>query len=218
MVVTGRRQEAIDEFNNLNIPNSLAILADSSDIDSNDAVFNQINELFGKVDILFLNAGIGKFIPFSDWTPSAFDELMNINVRGPFFTLQKGAAFLNDGASVMFNASVSSQSGMKGNSVYGASTAAIKLFSRVFANELSDRKIRVNTISPGPTATPIWSKIGLSQQELDGMGEQMINAIPLKRFGESEEVAKVALFLASDDSSFVNGIELFVDGGMTETS
>lgn len=216
VVITARRQEAVEEYNQNTSKNSFAVLADATDISANEGVLQQVKESFGKLDILFLNAGIGQFLPMTDWTEAAFDAVINTNLKGPFFTVQAALPFLNEGASVVFNASNASQMGMQGNSVYGASKAGIRLFTRVFANEFAASKIRVNSVSPGPIQTPIWGKLGMPEEALKGMGEQIASQVPLKRFGSAEEIANTVLFLASDDASYVNGVELVADGGLTQ--
>jgi len=216
VVITARRAEAVEEYNAQNIANSFAVLADAKDIEANKAVLKSIADRFGKLDVIFLNAGIGQFIPVADWTSEAFDNVIATNLKGPLFTVQAALPFLNDGASIVFNASNANKMGMAGNAVYGATKAGIRLYSRVLANELAPRKIRVNTLSPGPIETPIWEKLDMPQEALEAMGGQIQSQVPLQRFGTAEEMAKCALFLASGDSSYVNGAELVADGGLTQ--
>jgi NAD(P)-dependent dehydrogenase (short-subunit alcohol dehydrogenase family) len=140
---------------------------------------------------------------------------MNVNVKGVYFTVQKVLPILNDGGSIIFNTSVNAQLGMPGSSVYGASKAAVLSLNRIFAAELASRKIRVNAVSPGPIETPLYGKVGLEKEEVEGLGAALGEKILLKRFGQASEVAKTISFLASDDSSFITGTEIVVDGGLT---
>ena len=164
----------------------------------------------GPIDIVVANAGVGEFAPFGAVTEEHFDRLFNINVRGTLFTVQKALPLLNDGGSIILNGSVASVKGTAAFGVYAASKAALRSFVRTWTTDLKDRRIRSNVVSPGPINTPLASR-----QSADVIA-RMVSTIPMGRMGEPEEVAKVALFLASDDSSFVTGIELFVDGGRAQ--
>ena len=164
----------------------------------------------GRIDILFANAGVAEFAPLGSITEEHFDKLFNINVRGTLFTVQKALPLLNDGGSIILTGSVGSVKGTPAFGVYGATKAAIRNFVRAWTVELKDRRIRSNVLSPGPTDTPI-----VDQQPQDAIA-RIVSTIPMGRMGEPDEIAKAALFLASDDSSFVTGIELFVDGGRAQ--
>ena len=163
-----------------------------------------------RIDIVFASAGVGEFVPFGAVTEEHFDRLFNINVRGTLFTVQKALPLLNDGGSIILTGSVGSVKGTPAFGVYGATKAAIRNFVRAWTVELKDRRIRSNVLSPGPTDTPI-----VDQQPQDAIA-RIVSTIPMGRMGEPDEIAKAALFLASDDSSFVTGIELFVDGGRAQ--
>lgn len=213
VIVTGRNKEALAqaeaEFN------LIGIQADQTDLKSIDRLVDQVSSQFGKVDILFLNAGIAAFAPVDSASEEHFDSIMNVNVKGVYFTVQKLLPILNDGASIILNTSVNAHLGMPNSSVYAASKAAVLSLNKVFAVELASRKIRVNAVSPGPVETPLYGKLGLSNEEVAGFGTVLGEKILLKRFAQSSEIAKTVGFLASDDSSFITGTEIIVDGGLT---
>lgn len=214
VLVTARREEAAHSFNETYGKDAKAIVADAVSPQTNGIVLEEAGSFLGHIDILFLNAGIGVFKPFEQWNEKDFDQIININLKSPFFTIQSLLPLIRNGASIIFNGSSASSSGMKGNTVYGATKAGLRLFSRVLAHELAEKQIRVNTLSPGPIQTPIWSKMGLPEEQVRQLGASIVEQVPLSRFGTAEEMASVALFLASDQSSFVTGIELFADGGV----
>ncbi len=166
--------------------------------------------------MLFVNAGVARFAPVSAVDEAFFDAQFAINVRGAYFVIKHAAPIMSEGGSIILTSSTAGVSGGDAMSVYAASKAAVRSFGRTFAAELAPRRIRVNTISPGPIETPIFGKVGLTAEQLAGFAEGMIARIPLKRIGQAEEVAAAALFFASDESSFTTGAELFVDGGMVE--
>lgn len=213
VIVTGRNKEALAKAETeLNVT---GIVADQSDLKSIDNLVAEVKTQFGKVDILFLNAGIAAFAPVDSASEEHYDSIMNVNVKGVYFTVQKVLPILNDGGSIIFNTSVNAQLGMPGSSVYGASKAAVLSLNRIFAAELAGRKIRVNAVSPGPIETPLYGKVGLEKEEVEGLGAALGEKILLKRFGHATEVAKTVSFLASDDASFITGTEIVVDGGLT---
>ena len=213
VIVTGRNKEALAQAEKeLNVT---AIEADQSDLISLDSLVKQVADQFSKVDIVFINAGIAAFAPVDLASEEHYDSVMNINVKGVYFTVQKLLPILNDGASIIFNTSINAHVGMPNSSVYAASKAAVLSLNRVFATELAPRKIRVNAVSPGPVATPIYGKLGLEKEEVEGFGAVLGGRILLKRFGLPEEIAKTVGFLASDDASFITGTEIVVDGGLT---
>lgn len=216
VVITGRRQEALDEAVKEIGGDITGILADAKDLSAGKAAIDQTVAKHGNIDILFLNAGIAGFMPLSEITEEHFDETFDTNVKGPFFTTKYAIPHLNEGAVVIGNTSIVNQKGFPGSSVYSATKAALRSLSRVLANELSAKKIRAVSVAPGPIETPIYSKMGMSEQELDEMGAGFAQQVPLGRFGSSEELAKAVLFLASDDASFANGIELSIDGGLSQ--
>ena len=216
VVVTGRDQKALDAAVAELGERATGIRGDVANLDDLDRLFAQVREQFGRVDVLFANAGIAPFVPFEAVTEAHFDGLFDINVRGLFFTVQKALPLLSEGASVILNASVVAQSGIPNTSVYSATKAAVRSLGRTLAAELSPRGIRVNVVSPGLIETPLIGKLGLSQDELDAFTEQVVQQTPLGRPGKPEEIAATVAFLASDDGSYFTGAELVADGGMIQ--
>jgi NAD(P)-dependent dehydrogenase (short-subunit alcohol dehydrogenase family) len=214
VVITGRRQKELDEAVKTIGHGAVGIAGDVSKNADLDALYATIKQKFGHIDVLFANAGHGKVVPTPNVTEEHFVSEMSTNVKGVYFTVQKALPLLKDGASVILTGSVISIKGMAGFSVYNATKAAVRSFARTWANELRQQKIRVNVLSPGPIETPIFGKMGLTKEQQDGFGSAVTGMVPLGRFGKPEEIASAAVFLASDESSYVNGIELFVDGGM----
>ncbi|MDI1435840.1 MULTISPECIES: SDR family oxidoreductase [Polyangium] len=167
------------------------------------------------VDVLFLNAGVAKFGPITSLDEAAFDDSFRINVRGPWLYIKHFAPILRRGGAIVVNSSINNQLGMPGSSVYAASKAAVRSIVRVAAAELAEAGIRVNAVSPGPIETPLHTKLGFPEEARKGFAQGLIAQIPMRRFGTADEVAKAALFLASDDASFMTGEEIVLDGGMT---
>jgi NAD(P)-dependent dehydrogenase (short-subunit alcohol dehydrogenase family) len=190
------------------------VQSDSSDVAAIHALMADIKARHGRLDIAFVNAGMALFGPITAVDEAFFDKQFALNVRGAFFTMQGAAAIMPDGGSIVLTASVVAVKGMENASVYSATKAALRSFGRTFAAELVSRRIRVNTVSPGPIETPIFGKTGLPAEVLAGMGDALKASVPMKRFGSADEVASAALYLASDDSAFVTGIDLPVDGGI----
>ncbi len=216
VIITGRNQSSLDEAVS-DIGNGvLAIQGDVSNLDDLDNLYNIVKDKFGKIDILFANAGIAELAPFEETTEEFYDRHFDINVKGLFFTVQKALPLMNNGGSVILNASIVGVKGFQNFSVYSASKAAVRSFARTWATDLAPRNIRVNAISPGPIETPIYEKFGLPQEDLDAMGDAITQQVPLARFGTADEIANAALFLASDESSYINGIDLSVDGGLAQ--
>ncbi len=216
VVITGRNQEALDAAVAELGDRATGIHGDVANLEDLDRLFAQVQEQFGRVDVLFANAGIAPLGPFEAVTEDHFDSLFNINVRGLFFTVQKALPLLSEGASVILNASVVAQSGLPNTSVYSATKAAVRSLGRTLAAELSPRGIRVNVVSPGLIETPFWGKVGLSQDETDAFGKQVIQQTPLGRPGKPEEIAATVAFLASDDASYFTGADLVADGGLIQ--
>jgi NAD(P)-dependent dehydrogenase (short-subunit alcohol dehydrogenase family) len=180
-----------------------------------DRLYATVSQQLGKIDILFVNAGVYKFVPLSATTEGLFDELFDINAKGAYFTIQKALPYLNDGASIILNTSVVDEKGFVNGSVYAATKAAMRSFTRSIAAEVVSRGIRVNAVSPGPIYTPAgFERSGLSPQEMDAFAQGIINQVPMKRFGQPEEIAGAVAFLASSDASFMTGAEVPVDGGL----
>ena len=216
VVITGRNQETLDAAVAELGERATGIRGDVANLEDLDRLFAQVQEQFGRVDVPFANAGIAPFVPLEAVTEKHFDVLFNINVRGLFFTVQKDLPLLSEGASVILNASVVSQSGLPNTSVYSATKAAVRSLGRTLAAELSPRGIRVNVVSPGLIETPLVGKLGLSQDEVEAFGAQIVQQTPLGRLGKPEEIASTVAFLASDDASYFAGADLVADGGMIQ--
>ena len=209
--ITGRRQEQLDEAVRTIGRNVTGIQGDAGNLADLDRLYETVEAAKGKIDILYASAGIGEFgVPLGSITEAHFDKTFDVNVRGTLFTVQKALPLLRDGGSIIMTGSIASVKGFPGFSVYNASKAAVRSFARTWTNDLKDRKIRVNVISPGTIDTGIF--VGVPKEVKD----QFISLIPMGRIGEPHEIATAALFLASDNSSFVTGIELFVDGGTAQ--
>ena len=216
VVITGRNLEALDAAVAQLGDRAIGIRGDVTKFEDLDRLFAQIQERFGRIDVLFANAGIAPLVPCEAVTEEHFDNLFNTNVRGLFFTVQKALPLLSKGASIILNASVVAQSGLPNTSIYSATKAAVRSLGRTLAAELSPRGIRVNVVSPGLIETPFWGKVGLSKEEVDAFGDQVIQQTPLGRPGRPEEIAATAAFLASGDASYFTGADLVADGGMIQ--
>ncbi|HET9378863.1 MAG TPA: SDR family oxidoreductase [Chthoniobacterales bacterium] len=214
--ITGRREPelaaAVKEIGK----NVTAVAGDVSNLGDLDRLFAQIKREKGKLDILFANAGVAKYAPLGTISEEFFDSIFNINVKGLLFTIQKALPLLPDGASIILNASIVASKGLSANSVYSATKAAVRSFARTWTTDLKDRRIRVNAVSPGSTDTPGFNDL-LASAEVGQERLKMIpKIVPLGRLGTSDEIAKAVVFLASDDSSYITGTELFVDGGFAQ--
>lgn len=216
VVITGRDQKTLDEAKREIGGDVLAVQSDTSSLTDIDKLFAAVKEEFGHIDVLFVNAGVGKFAPVEAVTEEMFDSIMDINFKGAYFTIQKALPFLNDNASIVLNTSISAHIGMPNSSVYAASKAALITLARTLSTELVGRGIRVNAVSPGPIATPILNRLGLPPEALEETRNSLEDQVPMKRFGRAEEIAKTVLFLASTDSSFLLGTEIIADGGMSQ--
>ena len=197
--------------------NITGVQGDVSNLGDLDRLFAQIKREKGKLDIVFANAGVAKFVPFGEITEEHYDSIFNINVKGLLFTVQKALPLVPDGGSIILNASIVASRGLAANSVYSATKAAVRSFARTWTTDLKERHIRVNAVSPGPIETPGLNNLmasagGASEERL----KMLSSGVPLGRLGTPDEIAKAVVFLASDDSSYVTGTELFVDGGFAQ--
>jgi len=214
VAIAGRSRKTLDEAVKTIGNGVLAVQADVAKLADIDKLYAEVSKKFGKIDVLFVNAGVAKFAPFEQTSESLYDENFSINTKGAFFTIQKALPYLNDGASIILNASVAGSTGNPGTSAYSATKAALRSFARTTAAELAGRGIRVNVVSPGPIETPIFGRTGLPQEAVDAFAKEVLAKVPLKRFGQPEEVAGVVAFLASQDASYITGVEINVDGGL----
>lgn len=215
VIITGRNAQALDQVvAEVANPKLTSILADAASSSAMQAAFDQVKAQFGRLDILFLNAGIAPVAPVEVMTEESFDGLFDTNVKGVFFAVQKALPILSQGSSIIINSSTVNAKGMAGFVAYAATKAAVRSFARGMSVELAPRGIRVNCVSPGPIATPIWGKVGLTEQQAQEAGAKIVSTVPAGRFGTSEEIADAVVFLASDESKYAVGIDLYIDGGM----
>ena len=214
VIISGRDEKSLSEASEAIGSDTLAVRADVSKIAEIENLFAKVKQRFAGIDILFANAGVAKFSPVQDATEAHFDENMDINFKGAFFTVQKGLPLLRDGGAVICNTSVVDQKGWAGTSVYSASKAALRSLTRTLAAELVGRRIRVNAVAPGPISTPIYGRMGMPADALDQFASGIMAQVPMKRFGDPDEIAKAVAFLASDEASYITGVELNIDGGL----
>ena len=192
------------------------VQVDVSHVTEIESLYRHVKSKYGMLDILFANAGISQFLPTELVDEPFFDNHFNINVKGVYFTVAKSLPLMNQGGKIMVTSSAASIKGMSGLSVYSATKAAVRSFVRVWAAELAPRQINVNSISPGPVDTPIFAKMKMGEEQMKELSAFILNSVPLHRFGQPEEIAKVALFLASDDASFLTGADIMADGGFSQ--
>jgi NAD(P)-dependent dehydrogenase (short-subunit alcohol dehydrogenase family) len=211
VVITGRDRRTLDAAAREIGGEVLALRSDAASLADIDGLFAAVKEKFGRLDVLFVNAGVAQFAPVEETTEELFDHVMDINFKGAYFTVKKALPLLADGASVVLNTSVVAHVGFPAASVYSASKAALLSLVRTLSADLAGRRIRVNAVSPGPIETPIFGRTGLPAEAKQGFGEQ----VPLKRLGRPEEIASAVLFLAGPDSSFLVGAEIVADGGVS---
>jgi NAD(P)-dependent dehydrogenase (short-subunit alcohol dehydrogenase family) len=214
VIITGRRKDAIEKA--ANELGAIPFVADQASLKDTDALYEEVRKSYGKVDILFVNAGIvGNLGPIETKTEADFDSVMNINFKGAYFTLSKFIPLLNDGASVVILSSMVASTYKPNSSVYQASKAALNSIAKTAAAELAPRKIRVNIVSPGPTKTEVMTKMGLDDSAVKQIQEHLVESIPLKKMGTAEDVAKMVVYLSDEAASFVTGSDIVIDGGIT---
>jgi len=216
VVITGRRQPELDSAVKQIGGDALGVRGDVSNLADLDRLYATVKEKHGRVDVLFANAGGGEFAPLGQITEEHFDKAFDGNVKGLLFSVQKALPLMPDGASIILNASIVGSKGFPATSVYSATKAAVRSFARTWTTELKDRRIRVNAVSPGSTDTPGLSELFASSETGQQRAKMITATVPLGRLGRPDEIAKAVTFLASDDSSYVTGIELFVDGGVAQ--
>jgi NAD(P)-dependent dehydrogenase (short-subunit alcohol dehydrogenase family) len=216
VIVTGRSEQSVRDAQNELKANGVAIAADVTKSADLDSLFKQVREKYGQIDVLYVNAGIAKLGSVAETSEEAFDEILDANFRGAYFTVQKALPLIKDGGAIVFTTSWFDAAGVAGTSAVSASKAALRNLTRTLASELIARNIRVNAVSPGVIETPLLGKLGLSEADARDLGKALLQQIPAKRFGKPEEVATAVAFLASDDASYITGVELAVDGGRTQ--
>ena len=214
--ITGRRQSELDLAARQIGKNVTGVQGDVSKLADLDRLYATVKQEKGQIDILFANAGAGEIAALGAISEEHFDKAFNINVKGLLFTVQKALPLFQDGGSIILNASITASKGMEAFSVYSATKAAVRSFARCWTVDLKARKIRVNAISPGPIDTPGYGNLGLSKEQEEQFKKNVVGSVPMGRMGSADEIAKAVLFLASDDSSYITGAELFVDGGMAQ--
>lgn len=214
VVISGRSKKTLNEAVRTIGNGVLSIQADVANLADLDKLYKEVADNLGKIDVLFVNAGVAKFAPLAETSESTYDEQFDINIKGAYFTIQKAVPLLNDGASIILNTSVVDSKGNVGTSAYSATKAALRSLARTAAAELVGRGIRVNAVAPGPIVTPIFEKTGLPQEAVDQFAKEIVEKVPMKRFGQPEEVAAAVAFLASEDASYITGVEINVDGGV----
>ncbi len=211
VLITGRKPEAVQQAAAA-LGKADSFIADQGKIEDSQKLAAYVRDRYGKIDILFVNAGVAAMEPFAGVTEASFDTVMDINLKGAFFTVQHLLPLINDGGTIILLSSVNAYAGMPGASVYSASKAGLNSLGRTLSRELASRKIRVNIVNPGPVATPILEKAGIPKEAINE--EQLAKALPIGRIGQPEEIAKLVSFLASDDASFITGAEYNIDGGI----
>ena len=215
VIVTGRTPATIEAAQGELGENAIVIHSDATSLPDMDALAKKVKETFGKLDVLFVNAGYGRFIPFEAVTEEVYDEMLNVNAKGPYFIVQKLAPLMPEGSSVVFTTSMANVKGVPNLSAYGAAKAALRQMTRSLAAELLPRGIRVNAVSPGPIESPILQKVGMPKEAADQIYLQMKESVPMKRIGQAEEVAKAVAFFAFD-ATYTTGAEFPVDGGWSQ--
>jgi len=214
VAISGRSRKTLDEAVRAMGNGVVAVQADVAKLTDLDKLYAEVSQKLGKIDVLFVNAGVAKFAPLGETSESVYDEQFDINIKGAYFTIKKALPLLNDGASIILNTSVAASTGTPRTSAYSATKAALRSLARTAAAELAERGIRVNAVAPGPIVTPIFDKTGLPKEAVDAFAQEIAARVPMKRFGQPEEVAATVAFLASQDASYITGVEINVDGGL----
>ena len=214
VAITGRNEKSLESAAEEIGKGTLALQSDSGSVAEIERAINKIGEYFGRIDALFVNAGVAKLLPFEKITEEIFDEMVRINMKGVFFTVQTAVPLMPKGSAIVLNGSINGHLGMPGTTVYGASKAAVINMAKTFSAELLEKGIRVNTVSPGPITSSLLARDGVSQEKLQETKNWIQSQIPAKRFGTPEEIAAAVLYLTSSESAFVLGAELIIDGGM----
>jgi NAD(P)-dependent dehydrogenase (short-subunit alcohol dehydrogenase family) len=215
--ITGRRQAELDAaVREIGENHVTGVQGDVAKLYDLDKLYGTVKARKGRLDILFANAGAAEFVPLGEITEEHFDEIFGANVKGLLFTVQKGLPLMPDGGSIILNASIVASKGLQATSVYSATKAAVRSFARTWTTDLKVRRVRVNAVSPGYIDTPAWRRILASSENGEQRKQMISDSVPFGRWGTSDEIAKVVVFLASDDSSYVTGTELFVDGGFAQ--
>ena len=214
VVVTGTNPATIEAARAELGPNATVLRSDAADVASQKVLAEQLKEIFGEVDAVFINAGVAELRPVEAWDEAAYDRTLSINLKGPYFLIQALLPILASPASIVLNTSINAHIGMPTSSVYAASKAGLLSLARTLSGELIGRGIRVNAVSPGPVSTPLYGKFGMSPEDMKKTAEHIKGLVPAGRFGEPSEIAKAVVFLASDEATFTVGAELIIDGGM----
>ncbi len=216
VIVTARNQQRLEESKAAVGEGIEIFTADVGHVDQIEALFEHVGNKHGRVDIVFANAGLGTLSPFDMVEEDYFDRMITVNLKGAFFCVRKALPWMKEGGSVIFNTSIANTKGYPNSSVYSATKSGLRSLARTLTSELLPRGIRVNAVSPGIVITPMFGKLGMSMEEGEALAQSMSEAAPIQRYGDPQEIASTVLFLASDESSFISGIEVVADGGLSQ--